>query len=407
MMIYRYHAKKELQDIEGHIEAHSEKEAVEKIAQMGYLPVRIEAEKDTSPVRAHARAVMPSGRIRVREITVFSRQLASLLKSGVPILKALSIISEQSQGARFKAVLGAIYNAIKDGSNLSSVLASYPNIFSALYVAMVRTGEDSGELPEMLVRLADYRLKQEEMLSRLRMAMAYPALMAVVGIATVVFMLAFVMPRLSGIYANMGQDLPLPTRMLLSASGALSHAWLWLALGGFALAASLILRKQLKTEPGKLAFSRLKLAMPLLGGLLLKAELARFSRTLELLIRSGIPILRGIDIAVPVLENEVIKKQLRQSYKALEQGGSFGKSLKGSGVFPLFMSNLIAVGEESGRLDDALCEVAASYERDTDEAIRITATLLEPVMILGMGLIVGFIVVAMLLPVFQINVMMG
>jgi type II secretory pathway component PulF len=167
----------------------------------------------------------------------------------------------------------------------------------------------------------------------------------------------------------------------------------------------LLIRKQAKTKAGKLSFSLFKLHLPIFGRLILKAELSRFSRTLELLIKNGIPILKAIDIAIPVLENELIKRQLRQSYKELEQGGSFGRSLKNSKIFPLFMSNLISVGEESGKLDEALAEIAGSYEYDTDEAMRVMSSLIEPLMILGMGLIVGFIVVAMLLPVFEINVM--
>jgi len=227
--------------------------------------------------------------------------------------------------------------------------------------------------------------------------------MAIVGLATVVFMLTFVMPRLMRIFVNLGEKLPLPTRILISISQGLRQWWFWIIL--ILAIIILLIRRQAKTKMGKLSLSIFKLHLPILGNFILKAELSRFSRTLELLIKNGIPILKAIDIAIPVLDNEVIKNQLRQSYKQLEQGGSFGRSLKNSKVFPLFMSNLITVGEESGKLDEALAEVASSYERDTDEAMRIMTSLLEPLMILGMGLIVGFIVVAMLLPIFEINVM--
>jgi type II secretory pathway component PulF len=165
------------------------------------------------------------------------------------------------------------------------------------------------------------------------------------------------------------------------------------------------MRRQLKAESSKVALSRFKLHLPLFGNLMLKVELSRFSRTLELLLKSGITILKAIDVAIPVIDNEIIKRQLRVSYKELEQGGSFGRSLKNSRLFPLFMTNLIIVGEESGRLNEALSEVADVYERDSDESIKIMTNLLEPLMILVMGLIVGFIVVAMLLPIFEINVM--
>jgi len=401
MPIYRYRAKKGPNDvIEATLEASSEKDAIEKIHQLGYIPVHMEECN-----RRHLSSPAPVARgstagIKSREITVFSRELASLLKSGVPILSAINIILEQSN-PYFKTILMSIHNMVKDGASFSSGLAKYPRLFSPLYIAMVRTGEDSGALSQALLRIADYRAKQEEALSRLRMALAYPILMAVVGVSTIVFMLTFVIPRLTGIFINMGQQLPLPTRILISVSRALSHWWLWVALAVIIL----LMRRQLKAESSKVALSRFKLHLPLFGNLMLKVELSRFSRTLELLLKSGITILKAIDVAIPVIENEIIKQQLKVSYRELEQGGSFGRSLKNSRLFPLFMTNLIIVGEESGRLNEALSEVADVYERDSDESIKIMTNLLEPLMILVMGLIVGFIVVAMLLPIFEINVM--
>jgi general secretion pathway protein F len=417
MANYNYRAKKGIHEIvSGSIEAQSEKEAIEKISALGYLPLHLEEsshpQEFSSPVlgkpegsglQPNSQSQKPKGRIRGKEITVFSRQLASLLKSGVPILTAINIIREQSENPSLKLVLYNIYNEIKNGSTFSSALEVYSNNFPLLYIAMVRTGENSGALAGALLRIADYRAKQEEMLSRLRMAMAYPILMAIVGIATVVFMLTFVMPRLMGIFSSLGQNLPLPTRILISVSDGLRHWWFWILLT-LVVVISLI-KRQLKTKIGKTAWSILKLRIPIFGKFTLKADLACFSRTLELLIKSGLPILKALEIATQVLGNEIIKERLTKSCKALEQGGSFGRSMQDSRLLPLFMVNLISVGEESGNLADALAEVADSYEQDTDEMIRIMSSLLEPLMILGMGLIVGFIVVAMLLPVFEINVM--
>jgi type II secretory pathway component PulF len=402
MSTYKYRAKKGPDEIvEGTIDAQSEREAVDKLSSMGCLPMHIEkGGQSSSPVVPLRKT---KGRMRSREITVFSRQLASLLKAGVPILNALNIIREQTENLYLKTVLGDIHSAIKDGATFSAVLAQFPRVFSPLYVAVIRTGEDSGALPASLLRIAEYRAKQEEMLSRFRMAMAYPLLMAIVGVGTIVFMLTFVMPRLMNIFANLGENLPLPTRILISISDTLRGGWYWIV--AVIVIAALIVKRQSKTEAGKLSMSLLKLHLPIFGNFALKAELARFSSTLEMLIRNGIPILKAIDISIPVLENEIIKRQLKKSHKELEQGGYFGKSLKDSRLFPAFVSNLISIGEESGRLDEALKEVADSYERDTDESIRVMTSLLEPLMILVMGLIVGFIVVAMLLPMFEINML--
>lgn len=400
MSLYRYKAKKGPQDVmEDLIEAASEKEAVEKINALGLIPMRVEEEFSSSA------SVVSSGksfgRVRGRQITVFSRQLATLIRSGVPILRAIHIIMEQSENRTLRDVLGDIHDNLKEGSTFSSCLAAHPTCFSSLYIAMIRAGEDTGALPEALLRITDYRMKQEEFISRLRMALAYPALMAIVGASTIVFMLTFVIPRLTKIFISMGQDLPLPTQILISISRALSEAWAWLALSVILL----ILIRQSKSGSGKVVLSRLKIRLPLFGNIILKANLSRFCRTLELMIKSGIPILKSIDIASAVINNEIIQEKLKTSTKELEQGGSFGRSLKTSGLLPSFMTNLVIVGEESGKLAEALCEVADTYERETDEAVKIMTNLLEPLMILVMGLIVAFIVIAMLLPIFEINLM--
>lgn len=403
MPTFIYRAKKGPQEVtEGTVEAQSEKEAIEKLSVLGYIPLslgQLGAQAEQKPAAPMPQGV--HGKIRSPEITILSRQLASLLRSGVPILTSLNIIAEQSDNAALRSVVRSIHNTVKEGNTFSASLGGYPRIFSSLYIAMIRTGEDSGVLPDVLLRIADYRTKQEEALSRFRMALAYPVLMVFVGLGTVVFMLTFVMPRLLKIFLSMGQDLPMPTKILLATSRALSHWWFWAGLTLIAL----ILWRQAKSEAAQIPLSRLKLHLPLFGKFILKGELARFSRTMEVLLRSGIPILRAINVAIPVVSNKIITEQMRVSYKELEQGGSFGGSLKSSKVFPVFMTNLIIVGEESGKLADAFSEVATSYERDTEEAVRVMTNLLEPAMILVMGLIVGFIVVAMLLPIFEINVM--
>jgi len=402
MSLYKYRAKKGPLDIvEGSIDAQSEKEAIEKISLLGYLPLRVEMADRSAQNNGTVSLVALKDKVKSREITVFSRQLASLLRSGVPILTSLNIIAEQSESPNLKSILRNIHNTVKAGTPFSECLQQYPKVFSPLYLAMIRTGESSGVLPEVLLRIADHRAKEEEAISRFRMAMAYPILMAVVGAGTIIFMLTFVMPRLMNIFITMGQQLPLPTRILISISYGFKQWWLWV---GLALV-TLVIRRQAKTEAARAAISIFSLRLPLFGKFILKSELARFSRTLELLIKSGIPILRAINVAIPVVDNQVLSDKLKISYKELEQGGSFGRSLKSAKVFPLLMTNLIIVGEESGKLSDALGEVAATYERETDETIKVMTNLLEPLMILFMGLIVGFIVISMLLPIFEINMM--
>lgn len=410
MPIYKCRVKKGTGELaEQRIEAVSEKEAIEKLSQMGLLPLQVEevTEKEPTasaqqPARALGGAVR--GRVKAHEVTIFTREMASLFKSGVPILMALEIIREQSENLAFKQIIGDIHDAVKEGSTFSEAMGKYPRIFPPIYIAMIKTGENSGALPEVLLSIAQYRLKEQEMASRFRMAMAYPALMGLVGVGTITFMFVYVIPRLSKIYVNLGEGLPLPTQILLAGSAFLRKGWPIIIL--IMAAAIFVFRQQMKTASGKKLWSRFILGLPLMGKFTVKAELSRFSRTFGLLIRSGVPILSALRIAVPVIENEVIKEEISRSYQELEHGGTLGQSLKNCKCVPVFMTSLIRVGEQSGKLQDALDEVASSYERDTEEAVRVMSSLLEPLMILVMGLITGFIVVAMLLPIFDINSMM-
>lgn len=398
---FRYCARKGPKDtIEGTIEAETRDDAVEKISQGGYFPTVVE---DVSISSGESAPSLSLGRIRYRDITTFSRQLSSLLRSGVPLLRGLGVISEQSENANFKRMLESMEQEIKEGESFSSALAGYPKVFSPLYLAIVRAGETSGTMEESLSRIADYRKTQEAIISRVRMALVYPIFMAVTGAAASIFMLIFVIPKLSDIFTTIGQELPVPTQIVLALSTGLRNHWYWilLAVGLTVLAA---------WQSGgiqRIVLDRIKLQLPILGKFFLKVELARFSRTMEILVRSGIPILAALKTASSVFGNEVIRAECSRTYDELEHGGSFGQSLKLSKLFPPYMSSLIIVGEESGRLDESLAEVANSYERDTDEAVTTSTALLEPLMILIVGSVIGFMVIAMLLPIFQIDMMAG
>lgn len=406
---FYYRAKKgPTEIIEDVIDAADSDEAVEKINRLGYLPVAIEedalrkpSDQKTAPSKISSFAGV---RVRPQEVTIFSRQLASLTKSGVPILRALSIIAEQSESPSFKKVLSSIGTDVKEGKSFSSSLEVWPSVFPSFYVAMVRSGENSGTLQEALLRIAFYRQKQEEMLSKVRAAMAYPLLMGLVGIGTVIFMFTFVLPKLTAIFSNMGEaSLPASTKIVIAASVFLKTKWPILV--GVMAGLYILLVRSSNYKARKKLVSVLALHIPFFNRFYLYNELARFARTLEILIKSGIPILRAIDISIPILSNEIIKRDLKRSAVELEQGAAFGKSLKKSKFFPPFMISLITVGEESGKLDEALAEIAEAYEHDCDEAVKVMTSLLEPAMILVMGLMIGFIVMAMLLPIFQINMM--
>ena len=399
MSLYKYRAKDGPENIiAGKIEAKSKEEAIAKVNQMGYVPVQVEEED----LKATLSFVFPN-KVKSRDITNFSRQLASFVKSGMPIVRAFTIISEQTESPYLKDVLENIRSELRDGRTLSSALANYPRLFSSFYIAMVRGGENSGALQEVLLTLADYGQKQQEIISRVRMALVYPAVMACVATGTIIFMFVFVMPRMTRIFSSIGEDLPAITKFLITISNGLRSSWTWILLA-IAIMFFIVKRKS-KTGAIGTAISRLRISLPIFGKLALRAELARFSRTLELLMKNGILILKAIELAIPTVNNGLIREELRRSQKDLAQGDSFGKSLKKSMVFPSFMTNLLIMGEESGNLEEALSEIANSYERETAETVKTMTTLLEPVIILVMGVIVGLIVIAMLLPVFQLNLM--
>ncbi|MBI5872528.1 MAG: type II secretion system F family protein [Candidatus Omnitrophica bacterium] len=401
---YIYRAKKGPTEIvKDVIEAQSKDEAVEKISRLGLLPLNIEEESAVAQKPGVSAPVsLSGGRVPSREVTIFSRQLSSLIKSGVPILRSLAIIAEQTEVAAFKAVLAKVATDVKEGQSFSRALEAWPSVFGAFYIAMVRSGEDSGTLQDTLLRIAAYRKAQEEMLARVRAAMAYPILMALVGVGTIVFMFMFVLPKLMVIFSSMGQELPVPTQIVVGISVFLKKYWIHV-LAALAVV-SFLISKTFSFKVRKKFMSVVALHIPVFSQFLRKNEFARFCRTLEVMIRSGIPILKALSISIPILDNEVIKTELGRCSRELEQGASFGRSLKASKVFSTFMVSLVMVGEESGKLDEALAEVADTYESECDETIKVMTSLLEPAMILVMGLVVGFIVMAMLLPIFQIDV---
>jgi type II secretory pathway component PulF len=418
MATFKYRAKeKEGKTIEGYIEAATDGEAIEKVTRLGYIPMRIEQasagmKKDEASAvqgisgsgpRRPGFSIALRGGVKGKEITAFGRQLASLIRSGVPILKAIGIVNDQSENPAFKKMLDRLYEDVKNGAPFSQAMSKYPAFFPPLYLALVAAGEFSGNLDQSLLRVTEYRQKQEEIISRVRSSMIYPALMALTGAGTIIFMLTFVMPRLLGVFSRLGGELPLPTKILIQVSEAARSPWIW-GIGVIVTVLTILVFRREKIRKS-IAMGRFVLGLPIFGSFMLKVQIARFTRTLELLIKSGIAIIDGIQSATPVVSNPVLKHELTKCLKDIKEGGSFGKSLKASKCFPNFMTNLISVGEESGKLDEALGEIANFYEREADEATRIVTSLLEPLMILGMGLVVGFIVIAMLLPMFEINMM--
>ncbi len=397
---YTYKAKKpNAETVTGQIAAPNHEEAVEMVIRQGLVPFSVEER------RGSGQALMSSSpeKVRPRSLYLFSHQLVSLLKGGVSLLRALDIIQEQTQDPQLKDVVLRIASLVRDGSTFSDALTAYPRIFDPLYIAMVKVGEESGNLKEVLKAVAQHQRAQQELASKVKGALVYPALMALVGAATVVFILTFVMPRIAGLISNMGQQLPWPTQVLLKLTSTLQNSWLGvlavIAVGG------LLLEQTFKTNAGKTWLSHIVMHLPVVGPFLLKADIARFTRTLELLLKSGISLIRAWQVATPVLNNRLLRDEFSKCQTEITSGNSLANSMKNLRFVPVMVSHLVAVGEESGTLSDALGDIADSYEQQTEESVKVATTLLEPLMILAIGVVIGFLVLAMLLPVFQMDVL--
>ena len=390
-----YKAKKSPEEtMQGSIEADSESVVVNKLIQSGCYPVWIREELADAPEPVTLK-------IKSRDLSAFTRQLSELLVSGLALYNALGVIENQAGNPSLKRVIGNIKSRIKEGKDFSQALKDYPFIFSGLYINLTRSGEESGSLNDVLANIADFLEKDQDMRARIVAALAYPGLMAIVGFATIFILVTFVVPRIANMFMEMGQQLPLPTRILIGASDFVRAYWFLLAI--FIAGAVFLFKTGSSNTAGKNKIDRIKLKIPVFGDLLKNAELARFSRTLSMLLKNGVPMLDSLEITSDVIINSAIKEEIDEICNDVKAGSSLTFGIKKRKNFPVFVANMTAVGEEGGFLDKALLNIACSYETEVNRSMKIMTALLEPGFILIMGLLVGFIVVAMILPIFQIS----
>ena len=400
-MRFTYRAKKgPKEEVSGSIEAENKNMALHKLAAMGCFPLFIEEENIGQPA-LQKNPFLRFRKIAIGDLSTFTRQLSDLLEAGLPLTRALSVLEKQTENRLLRSIIEDLGDSVRSGNPLSVSLEKHRRFFSNLYISMVRSGETSGSLENVLLRLAEFLEAQEELNTTVQRAMAYPALMAIVGTATIFVLMVFVIPKIVSMFQDLNQVLPLPTVILLNISYFMRDFW-W-ALAGIGLLIYFAFLRILKTLEGKLVIDRFKLSIPLMGRLVLRAEIARFARTLSTLLNNGVPILEALSVVIDIMENETLKEEVKLVQQDVREGSSLAKGLDKGIHFPVFVNNMIAVGEESGALEKALIKVAISYEREVDKTVKILTSLLEPFMILTMGLIIGFIVIAMLLPIFEIS----
>ena len=400
MLVFTYKAKKEnAETVVGDIEAHDADEAIELVNRMGLLPISVHEKTLLGPTAFSGHR---AGYIRRRDILVFTSQLVSLLKSAVPLLQSIELLSRKTRNAQLSSILSEIAQKVRNGKAFSACVADYPLIFSPLYVAMARAGEESGRMFEMMADMAEHYRKQEEIAAKIRTALTYPAIMLVVGIGTIIFILTFVLPKIKVLFKGLHAALPLPTLFVIRLSELVQSGWLVILI--VAAAGILLWRSLNRTEGFKRAKGMLIYALPLVKDFAVKVDMQRFARTMSLLLASGIPILRALGVAIPTLSNEALKDELRKCQTLVEDGASFGETLRDSKLVPDIVPSLISVGEESGSLAQSLKDIADTYEQEIGEATKAMTTLLEPLLILAVGAIIAFIVFAMLMPIFQMDI---
>ncbi len=405
MAKFYYKAKRGPQEIvEGSIEAESRDLALVKVTQLGLFPVDLREERQASKkTAAKSLSFNLFKRIPTSDLSLFTRQLSDLLNSGITLLRSLEIIQNQTKNPLLRQIVLEVHDLVRDGATLSDSLSKHPDVFSKLYASMVKSGELSGSLDAILSRLADFSDAEEETRSKVRASLAYPTLMAVVGTGTIFVLITFVVPRLVEMFIELSQVLPLPTRILINTSNFFARFW-WLMII-VATFLFTVLKRKAKNKEVKFALDRFKLKVVFLGDFIKKVEIARFARTLGTLLANGVIISRAMEVTSEIAGNEVLHREIDRMLKDIINGSSLTNTLVKGDFFPEVVRNMVAVGEETGALEKSLFKIADSYERQADQTVKIITSLLEPIMIVVIGSMVGFIVIAMLLPIFQMNLM--
>lgn len=391
----------------GQMVAEDERSAVAQIKAMGLFPVDVRIARDGSDPSQSAsiERYRVGGGINSSDLTVFSRQLANLVAGGLPLMRTFAALTEHTENPRLKVVMQRMQQDVQGGKALWEALSAHPKVFPPLYVSMVKAGEASGQLSDVLQWLADYQEKEQTRKMQIRSALAYPTLLITVGIISVFMLITFVVPRFVVIFKEFDQALPLPTVIMLAISGFLT-TWWWAIIGAI-IAVVAGFKAYARTFGGRIRVDGWRLRLPLFGKLSLKAAVSRFARTTATLLRGGVPLLDSMSVVREVVGNEVLARGADQVREGMREGESFAGRLRDTGVFPPLLTHMVGVGEETGDLQGTLLTVANSYDVEVDASLKSIVSLIEPLIIVVVGSTIAFIILAMLLPVFQLNLTSG
>jgi type IV pilus assembly protein PilC len=383
--------------VSGEMSAANQDLVLAKLREMGYVPLEVKQKKGLG-LKTEFR--FRKGKVKLKQLAVFSRQFATMVNSGLPLLRALSILEEQTEDKELARIVGEIRADVEKGTALSSAMARHTRTFSRLYVAMIKAGETAGTLDSVLLRLADQLEKEVTLRQKIKSAMTYPVVVFSLVVLILAAMLIFVVPTFKDLYQQLGGTLPAPTRLLIAMSDIVKKFFLFVIAGIVVLI--YFFKRWKKTENGRHVVDRAKLKIPIFGGLFHKTAMSRFSRTLSVLSRSGVPILQSLDIVAETVQNSVVARAVRDVQSSVKEGQSIAGPLERHKVFPPMVVQMIAVGEETGALDTMLEKIADFYDEEVTATVDALTSMIEPAMIAVVGGTVGAIVIALYLPTFKI-----
>ncbi len=389
--------------VTGTIEAESQRSVILRLKQQHLMVISADEEKLNPFVDALSKVSLSIlGKVGLKDLVLFSRQLSTLINAGIPIVQCLNVLIDQVENKSFKSIIMIIREDIEKGASITMALGKHPAVFNQLYTSMVKSGESGGVLDEVLERISSYLESVQALRRKVRSAMAYPAVVSFVAIGIVIFLLTFVIPAFEGVFDSFGAKLPLPTQILINCSKLMRMYLPWMFL--IAVIVFFFLRLLVtKTEKGRITFDSLCLKIPIFGALFRKIAVSRFARTLGTLVRSGVSILEALEIVAKTSGNKIVELAVMGARSSIREGERITDPLRECGVFPPMVIQMVSVGEETGALDNMLMKVADYYDREVDMTVSTLASLIEPLLIVVLGIVVGTIVICMYLPIFMMS----
>ncbi len=400
---YAYKAKdRSGQIVSGNIEGDTTTAVVAKLRQMGYTVLNV---NEKAAVAGGINIKLFKKKVKLKDVAVFSRQFATMINSGLSLTKSLNILAEQTENPTLAETISEIQKDVEAGQTLSDAIGKHDNIFSSLFINMVKAGETGGVLDDVLLRVAEHHESEVSLKAKIKSAMTYPIVMFVMSMIILFAMLTFVVPVFVGMFESLGGDLPLPTKVLVVTSDFIRGFWYLLIAGVMGLRYAV--RAYKKTPHGRLAFDKLRLRLPVFGDLTSKLAIARFTRTFGTLVSSGVPILQALEIVSATSGNEVVAKAIKATRVSIKEGETIAKPLAQSPIFPPMVVQMISVGEETGALDTMLEKIAEFYEEEVATMVEGLTALIEPLMIAVMGVVIGGVIISLYLPMFKLITIIG